>query len=249
MTIIIGARCQDGAIIGADSAATFAAGTVLTIEQLTNKIQIIDDKLILACTGPVGLHQRFAEVVHDGWNKKVFKKTPTHIGKILCANGINDFKETGAKYENQFGALLAFPSNNEAHVCEFSLGDFQPELKLGSLWWVSMGSGQRIVDPFLGFLKSIFWNDNSLPKYQNALLAIVWALHHAIDVNPGGIKDPIRIAVLTKGTDNKLTASELEEDEINDHIENMEGAKEALREYAKTISGKNVSGAVDLPDP
>jgi 20S proteasome alpha/beta subunit len=65
MTAIVGIRCKDGVVIGADSSATFTdGGQVRTIEQPTEKkIEIIGDKVIVAGTGSVGHGQRFCAVV------------------------------------------------------------------------------------------------------------------------------------------------------------------------------------------
>ena len=63
MTLIIRAKCQDRIVIGSDSAATFAAGSTSTIKQPSSKIDIIDDKILCACSGHVGLAQLIVERV------------------------------------------------------------------------------------------------------------------------------------------------------------------------------------------
>jgi hypothetical protein len=42
--------------------------------------------------------------------------------------------------------------------------DFQPEIKRGKLFFVSMGSGQPLADPFLAFVKRVLWKDQTVPR-------------------------------------------------------------------------------------
>ena len=63
MTLIVGILCGDGVVVGADRAATSAYQGRPVIEQPTRKISIIDDNIILATSGEVGLGQRFRYVV------------------------------------------------------------------------------------------------------------------------------------------------------------------------------------------
>lgn len=71
MTLIVGMRCTDGVVIGADGASTYAtiAGQ-RTILQPTRKIDIIDKRVIAAVSGSVGLGQRLKEAVRLAWVEK-----------------------------------------------------------------------------------------------------------------------------------------------------------------------------------
>ena len=235
MTVLVGIKCKDGVVIGADSSATMGQGPGLaTIEQEIKKIHVVGDRVIVAGTGQVGLGQRFNAVVHSAWiqNDRPFNKPPLEVGKLLARNAIKDFQTTGIS-PGQYGALVAFPSEHRAHLCEFAVNDFQPELKTDdSLWYVSMGSGQPITDPFLGFMRRVFWKDD-LPSSRDGIFAVTWALQHAIEVNPGGINEPMQIAVLGPDGKGKLLARLLEESELAEHRNNVEGAITHLRMYAQ----------------
>jgi 20S proteasome alpha/beta subunit len=67
MTAIVGILCRDGIVIGTDSSSTLttAGGPygLRTIESSSKKISIIDERIIVARTGEVGLNQRFCGVV------------------------------------------------------------------------------------------------------------------------------------------------------------------------------------------
>lgn len=245
MTVLIGLLCQDGIVIGSDSSATFGAGNIRTIEQPVKKIHIIENCVIVAGTGQVGIGQRFTAVVQELWNQNAFAKEKSHIeiGKRLSAAGINDFSSTKAE-RGCYGALVGFPYRNKPYLCELAIADFQPEFKDANMWYVSMGSGQPITDPFLGLMRRVFWK-NSIPRLNDGVFAVSWALEHAIDVNPGGIKGPQQIAVLAP-TSGKLSARLMDDSEIAEHIDSVRGAEEHLAKYSALLSGQLTTEAPDL---
>lgn len=244
MTIIVGVVCSDGIVIGADSAASFTNGRERTIEQETKKLTIIEDKIIGAGSGQIGLGQRFEAVVKKAWDDGVFTKNPVEVGKILAANAIQDFVSTSAP-TGQYGAFVAFPYGTSFNLCEFPRNDFQPELKT-DLWYASMGSGQKIIDPFLGLMRRTFW-EKGPPSHQEGKFAVTWAISHAIDVNPGGINKPMQMAVLEPTKRGQLCARLLDESEIDEHLNNVEGAIDHLRDYAAKLSGERKPSDPELP--
>jgi hypothetical protein len=246
MTVLVGVRCKDGVVIGADSAATFSDGQRRhTIEQTVKKISIISGRVIVAGTGEIGLDQRFCDVVlkaHD--QHKVFQKDPLDVVRALTASAINDFRATNVQ-PGTYGALVAFPSSSRGfELCEFATTNFQPELKR-DIWYVSMGSGQPIADPCLGFIRQAFWGDGVPPSFNDGVFAVVWTLSQAIALNPGGINAPMQVATLTtqKGS---AVARFLDSGEIAEHEAAVEGAIEALRKYRGQVRGE---GAVPIPSP
>jgi len=246
MTIIIGILCQDGVVIGSDSSATFTSGNILTIEQKIKKICIIDEHVIVAGSGQVGLGQRFQAIVEKYWRENGFRnKSAVDAVKELSRLGIEDFASTHVKM-GQYGALLAFAANGSFNLCEFAIKDFQPELKTpDSLWSVSMGSGQPITDPFLGLMRKVFWKDNP-PRVNEGIFAVYWALEHTIELNPGGINGPIQIGVLSR--DKKgFHARLLEEDELSEHNENVKGVIKYLGEYKDILQGKGKENIPEVP--
>ena len=249
MTILVGLRCQEGVVIGSDSSATFTTPSIQTIEQPAKKVTIIENKVIVAGAGQVGLGQRFNAVVEKAWSEKVFtgtNNTPLEIAKHLSAAGIKDFVETSAP-KGEYGALVAFPCGRKFCLCEFAIKDFQPELKDENIWYVSMGSGQTIADPFLGLLRRTFWKD-SPPKLSEGIFAVTWTLEHAIELNPGGIKGPSQIAVMSANESGDLLARLLDDAELGEHIDNVHGAEEYLSKYSQILGG-GTETAKQIPSP
>ena len=236
MTALVGIICADGIVVGSDSSATFTQGQrVPTIEQKVRKVEIISGQVILAGTGSIGLGQRFSELVRDYWQDgKGRGKSHIEVAKDLSRAGIEDFGSTHVS-KGLYGALLAFPSaKGGPKLCEFALADFQPEFKDTKMWFVSMGSGQQITDPFLGFMRRVFWGD-SPPSLVDGIFAVTWTLNHVIELNPGGINGPPQIAVLDA---KRGTATLLGDAEIQEHINSAQGAEAHLKEYSKIIAGK-----------
>lgn len=233
MTAIVGILCQNGVVLGTDSSATFSTGRMHTVEQPTQKLRIIEDNIILAGTGSVGLGQRFQAIVEKSWQDGIFKKkTALEITKYLSRVTLQDFDYTFAP-KQQYGALVAFPAEGKFHLCEFALADFQPELKT-DVWYASLGATQYITDSFLALMREVLWKTGP-PNLSGGEFVATWTLEHAIDVNVGGVKGPIQLAVLGLDSNGKLRAKQLSEVDLGEHKQSIEGAKAALLNYCLSL--------------
>jgi 20S proteasome alpha/beta subunit len=240
MTAIVGVLCKDGVVIGSDSATTFAAGgQQRTIEQPSKKIKIINNSAIISGTGSVGLGQRFCTIADD-YFKTNPKKRPIDITVDISRLVLQNFQHTGLT-QYGYGALLAFHHSNDFHLCEFEYSNMQPEFKTKDLWYVSMGSGQTIADPFLGFVRKVFW-DNQQPSLKDGIFGTIWALQHTIDMNTGGVNGPIQLSTITKNGD-KIETKILDETEIVEHVEYVR----EFENHLKGFKGQLTSNPTDLP--
>jgi hypothetical protein len=248
MTAIVGILCSDGVIIGTDSSVTLTSGQTRTIEQTAEKLTIVGDSVIIAGTGQVGLGQRFTDVVQKAWDAKVFSNpTPAlHKAKIVCKNGLDDFISTSVQ-KGTYGALVAFVAENKAQLCEFAVSDLQPELKTNQLWYCSMGSTQHITDSFLALIRDILWK-NGPPPLTDGIFAATWTLDHAVTVNPGGVNAPVRIARLSRGRDGQFHAEILDDLELQEHRQNIAGAKQYLLKYCEALHAAD-AGTAKVPRP
>lgn len=248
MTVLVGIRCKDGVVIGSDSSVTFGAMGGRTIEQTARKIEVIEGSMIVAGTGQSGLGQRFCHQLTQAYQQKKFSSSHCiDVAKTMSQLAINDFSSTQAN-KGQYGALVAFAAKHEPHLCEFSIDDFQPEIKTEQIWYTSMGSGQAIADPFLGLMRKVFWKDG-MPSLADGVFAATWTLQHTIDVNTGGVNGPIHLATLSIDG-SKAIAKYLTEDEISQHLENVSGAEKHLRGYSDILQGTaGVPPPVPLPTP
>jgi len=228
MTAIVGILCQNGVVLGTDSSTTFGSGQIRTVEQPTQKLRIIGDSIILAGTGQVGLGQRFEAIVEKSWRDGIFNKTAIEIAKYLSRATLQDFTYTFVS-KVEYGALVAFPAERKFHLCEFALYTFQPELKT-DVWYVSLGITQQITDSFLALMREVFWKTGP-PTLGGGEFVATWTLEHAIDVNVGGVKGPIQLAVLGPDSRGQLRAKQLSEPKLGEHKQSIEGAKAALLNY------------------
>lgn len=238
MTSLVAIRCTDGVVVGADGSATFGDSQFRTIEQTYDKkIQIISGSIIVACTGYVGHAQRFGAAVENAWKSKKFSgKSALDFAKELANVGISDFRQTQLN-KIELTSLVAYQAENKPQLCELpgSLG-FQPEVKENDgLWFTTAGSGQSITDPFVALFKSVFWKEGP-PSLQGGIFTTLWALKHACEVNPGGIKEPIKIAVLQRKS-NQFEASFLTEEELLEHGNMVEAATKHMREFKEILLG------------
>lgn len=226
MTLIVGIRCTDGVVVAADQAVTFGvARGHHTISHRACKIRVLEGQVIVAGTGQIGMGQRFAENVETFW-KSGKGKSASHLDIVrqVTALAVQDFAGTNAA-QGAFGALMAFPKNHTAHLCEFAVADLQPEMKDAKTWFVAMGSGQVIADPYLALFKNIYWGEGP-PTVRRGLFAAAWVMRHSIKVAPGLVAEPIDIAVL-QGSKARM----LDGDELQVHLESVDAAVAHFRTF------------------
>lgn len=201
MTVLVGVKCTDGVVIGADSMATSSMGPNRLIQLLSNdKVQLIGNMGIMASTGSVGLSQRFKAVLDSIWRTGKRDDSISYMNDVT-AQTLNDFGKTHLQSHPPhgigFGALHAMIIKGQPYLFEFGTTDFQPEIKQGKLFAVSLGSGQLLADPFLAFVSRVLWKEQE-PTVRMAKVGVYWVLDHTIQYAPGGVGKPIKLAVLEK---------------------------------------------------
>ncbi len=247
MTLIVGIRCSGGVVVGSDSAITFVADTQTpTIQQRSSaKIEVIDDSLIVAGTGALGMGQRFTDITRKlSQSQQHDTAKSLDIGRALSAAALQDFASTNAPARS-YGALVAIPCAGSAELIEFSVDGFQPEVKTDDSWYVSMGAGQVVADPLLGFFRTVFWGDQP-PNLQDGVFALTMVLQLGCEMAPIGVARPLQIAVLGPDHEGNLSARRLNDDELLEHEENVSSAMAHFRRYRDT-SGATAGATVTLP--
>jgi hypothetical protein len=230
MTSIVGIYCRDGVVIGADSAVTMGDSKHPTIEQTVEKLEIFDNKIILAGTGSVGINQRCCIVVEKTRNNGIYTKDSWNVAKEISHEMVEDAKKSNLQtFQGFYSALIAYPSNGSHHLFDFSGPLFQPEKLDEKIWFCSKGCVSQITDSFLAFLREIFWKE-TIPNINDGIFATVWTLEHAINVNAGGVNGPIRISILEKQGVN-FKSRFVEEDELLEHDEYIKETKGLLTAF------------------
>ena len=232
MTLIVGIWCEDGVVIGSDSAMTFGSdpGQPTITHHLERKIDVIDGDAIVAGTGAIGSGQRFVDTVSSLWGtNKLRNKSAVDIGRTISQRATGDFVKTNCSSAN-YGALVALPSRRaNPELIEFYSGNLQPELKSKENWYVSMGSGQAVADPLLGFLRAAFWGDNP-PSREDGIFCAVLVLRLACAMVPMGVAEPIQMAVLEPNSaGGSMRARSLSREELEEHREHVDEVMERFR--------------------
>ena len=184
----------------------------------------------------LGLGQRFADVTEQHWKNRDFQeKSVIDVGRMLAQSAVQDFFGTGIRTVN-YGALVAVSCRHKAELIEFAVNDFQPEVKTRDIWYASMGSGQLVADPLLGFIRKTFWGD-SPPSRQDGVFAVTMVLKLGCEMAPTGVAEPIQIAVLSPDPRNKgkLSAFRLTKEELLEHEGNVESAIEYFSKYRESF--------------
>lgn len=236
MTVLVGVKCTDGVVIGADSIATSTAGQFRVMQMPSNnKIQIVEKQVICACTGAVGLAQRLHLHVVQAARGNVFANfTINEAAGNISTRFLTDCDKT-LNYRigpNGLGcgALIAACIKGEPQLIEYDHMTFQPEIKEENLFYVSMGSGQALADPFLAFVARVLWK-GSRPTVDQARFGVYWALDHTIKHAPGGVGAPIRLAELRK-LDGTWTARNIEEEKTQETAEFISELETKIAEAA-----------------
>lgn len=122
-----------------------------------------------------------------------------------------------------------------------------PECATDNLRFISLGSGQPLADPFLAFLRRIFWTKKP-PNLQAGIVAATWALEHAIQTNPGGVDHPIQIVTLGAGP-NGPEIREIEESELQEDRQFIETAERKIGEAVEALQSAQEGDVGEIPKP
>ncbi|MBY0462659.1 MAG: hypothetical protein K2Q34_05725 [Alphaproteobacteria bacterium] len=249
MTVVIGIYCSDGIVIAADSALTING---MVEQTYSEKITCVNNDLVIGFAGDLGFSQRYKSCILAAFLDSQSKaKTPEEIVKTLCTAGLNEYLST-----HQANLPIEVPTSfvvgfvhNEVH-CLILLPEknFQPVMINQDMPFCSIGSGHYLTNPFLCFIKNVFWKRNTVPEVSVGIFSALMALNLAIQVNPGGINGPVHVAVIRKDNENKYYCRKLHEDELSSHQANCD---EALRYFAQYshVFDKDVNSSHLIPQP
>ena len=254
MTLIVGIKCSDGIVLGADGAATLGTMGQNTIRQNARKLTILSHKIIVGVSGPVGLSQRINGRISDlyGAGKLVGQKSvdgmrtireaiwPDIYGELQAASAAKNLIGPVATLSALCHTVIALPLDKKFALLQFDQQG-APEEATQDLPFISIGSGQTTADPFLAFIRKIFWRD-ALPSLETGIFSALWTLSHAIEINPGGVADPIQIMILERDSKD-FKARELAEEELQEHYEAISEAESVLRDF-RTLSRASASPSV-----
>jgi len=245
LTLIIGVLCQDGVVVASDSAATFGTDTAFTIgQQPVQKVTLVNDHILYASTGAVGLSQIVADRLRQLWEGKALSGLPTpeaamdRLGKEIGAF-VEPYLRTAQMQRQLVGSassslcksLVALPVSHKPCLFQFDYNG-APERATPQLPFVALGSGQPIADPFLAFLRRLFWSNHE-PTLAEGRFAAVWTIDHVRRTNPGGVGGNIQLATLEPVPGKPAAAKVATPDEVQEHLQKVEQAEAALQAHVR----------------
>lgn len=246
MTVVAAFYCTDGVVIAADSMITPSMGNLFVGNHKRKKVEILAGSQVFAFAGDIGQAARF-KIMADGAAGNIAEaRHPLDYPLRLTQAMIQQFSNTGI-VGNQIGVntLLGYVHNGAHQCCVFE-GALQPRLLDAAHYYVALGSGKLSADPFLRFVVDIFCKGGQ-PKVREAIFLSTWVVQHAIETSSGGVDGPIRIAVIERDSDRAFGTRELSHAEIDQHLQAVESAGDALRNWQdEMLSG---DAARDAPTP
>ena len=257
MTLVIGVRCGDGIVIGADSISTYATPDGRrTVEQETDgKIHEVDDRMICAFAGDVGLGQAVLQSIEKSRqkNRGKSKENITNGVSKAVAEGIEEFAERTRHVKSLLGggyaqapiieSIVAFVAKDKHALIHYSRVGNPTEHTKG-IPFIAIGSGQPWADPFVAFVKRVAWNDRQPKTVKQGIVGVLWALEHVIRVNPGrGVGGEISIGVFEK-REGEWKANVLGEDRLGLYKGAIKSAESRLHEELNNLEVK-----ADSPEP
>jgi len=258
MTLIIAIKCTDGIVLAADGATTFGSLGTRTIRQPSRKLTVVNDRMIVGVSGPVGLQQRFVgelTAIAPGAQAKRHQIMALLAGAIRTPmraeyemlQGVQGSLGQVALSSVLTSTVIAIMIDGEPTLIQFDQQG-SPECATDDLRFVSIGSGQPLADPFLAFLRRIFWSSKP-PTLSDGIFAATWTLNHAIATNPGGVDDPIQVITLCRGRANNCDIRELESTELDEHREAIRLAEDRLATFREALTTTSGGADSEIPSP
>ncbi len=213
--------------------------------QPVKKIQTMAGKFMIGVSGSVGVGQRIAGQIGQLFNSNKLNSVKSFQAMQLIRQDLAPILMPEIKYATEAVQLTGGVSRQWALTQTLLSASVDGQLRLycfgctgepeemtDSIPFVAIGSGQNLADPFLAFIKTIFWKD-SVPNRAEGVFATFWALHHAIRRNTGGVADPKQIVELYKDAQKNTVVKELEPDELEETEENVKAAEDHLSQFKK----------------
>lgn len=253
MTLIVGIKCTDGIVMGADSAQTMHG----YMHQSTKKLAKIGQDLIIGSSGSGSVaHQlRWALDAAAGTGAIITKdlRSATDSLKRPMLEVIKQNYQDSASLRQVSSnppsdpsseSLVALPVAKQVRLFHFNHACSPIEIT-DDVCFGSIGSGIFAANPFLLLIKRTWWANNQ-PSVADGIVATVWALDHAIKTSSGGVAEPKQLITLTR-ENGQWKAQEFSCDKLVEHHETIRRLEAKLGEALRKESDDY--DQVKLPRP
>jgi 20S proteasome alpha/beta subunit len=224
----------------------------MTVTQSTTKITQIENDILFASSGPIGLGQQIADAIDADSNhihlETYHQYAPKGQQKIralmhpawVMAAAAAPVIGGAAQADAMCGCLLAATFRDGFKLIEISpQGGW--EYLTENIPFVCIGSGKFNADPFLRYLRSVFFQDLS-PNLNEAVLAAYWTVQACIDAGTNGVGMGVDVFVLD-ATGKKPVARQLDEADLAEAKSFVKEAEDAWRDLRDRIRGKGTDAS------
>ena len=245
MTAVVAFLCTDGIVVAADSMLTPSIGGVNVGHHKGLKVEILSGQQVFAFAGDQGQGARFRILADGNSSLAASQNHPIDYALALTQALVTQFNATGIGGAIGVNTVLGYIHNN-MHYCSVFEGLIQPRLLDNNHYYVALGSGKFSADPFLRFLVDTFCTSGQ-PNVREAIFLATWVIQHCIDTASGGISDPIKVGILEKDITGNYVGRHLRDDEVENHLQAVESAREALREWRDKLQSGAAAAGVPAP--
>ena len=197
MTLVLGIRCGDGIVVGADSMIT--SGSLRGNVRVDGKkiFLLPDDRGIVACAGDVVVSQIVMDDLREQWPSIAGAEIGSEVKDLVSKSIRRALADENSQFERlDFSALVALTIQHQATLLLYR--GTQPAFEArDGVYFLRAGSGDLFASLFQKLLERIFWNGEAPPLIGDGVFSALWTLTHIIEANAAmGIGGPPRIAVL-----------------------------------------------------
>jgi len=216
-----------------------------TVGLSVTKVQVINGAALYATSGHKGLGQQLCAVVdgkqpefknqrYDATIVKLQEALRPLVNNALTTGGLAARVIGNAAVGDSIcGGLLAAGFKDGLKLVEIT-PQVAVEYMTDDMPFISMGSGKLSADPFLGFLRKVYW-PTKLPTIQEGALAAYWTIQHAIDMKVVGVGFSVDVFVIAP-SDKTFIARKLDDAEVAEHVEFIRASEEALRGVRESMT-------------
>ena len=250
MTVVAAFLCSDGVVVAADSMLTASMGNFPLAHHKGKKVHVLQQEQIFAFAGDQGLAARLRILADANGATIANTQHPIDYPLVLTQAAIQQFATTHVN-TNALGmnAVLAFDHKGVSNCCVFEGESIQPRMLDRDHFYVALGSGKVAADPFLRFLYEVFCQGQQ-PPLREAVFLAAWTLQYVIETIPGGVAAPIHIGVLERDGGGVYQARELPEVDIQEHLEAITDARQALRDWRDSLHAETATADIPAkPEP
>ncbi|MCY4525106.1 MAG: hypothetical protein OXB89_00720 [Anaerolineaceae bacterium] len=234
MTLILGIKCGDGIVVGADS--MFAVGSHFgRVRMDGEKIHLLpNNRGIVAFAGDLDVSQFVLDDLREQWSAIRNSESRNEV-KDLISDSIRRVlgDENDQLDRPEFSALVALPIQKQASLLLFR-GTQRPKEASDGNYILRAGTGDHFALLFQKFLDHVFWNGKAPPSISDGVFSALWTLNYIIETNAMGVGGAPRIALLEKTREQETLRSRMlpnhELDEYQQLVESIESAMRQIKE-------------------